>query len=51
MRWDLSDEIFSNVSFGAISGISGFQPGKYVACLCDRWYIGTIVECSTENSM
>ena len=52
MRRNLSDEISSNVSFGAISGdISGFQPGKYVACLYDRWYVGTIVECSTENSM
>ena len=41
MRWVSSDEIFSNVSFGATSGdISEFQPGKYVACLYDdRWYM------------
>ena len=47
-----SDEIFSNVSFGATSGnISEFQPGKYVVCLYDDWwYIGTIVECSSESN-
>ena len=50
--WVSSDEIFSNVSFGATSGdISEFQPGKYVACLYDeRSYIGTIVECSSQNN-
>ena len=47
MRQVSSNEIFSNVSFGATSGdISEFQPGKYVVCLFhDRWYIGTLVEC------
>ena len=53
MRWVSSDEIFSNVSFGATSGdISEFQPAdKYVACLYDdRWYIGTIVKCSSESN-
>ena len=52
MRRVSSDEIFSNVSFGATSGdTSAFQPGKYAACFYeDRWYIGTIVECSTENN-
>ena len=50
--WVSSDEIFSNVSFGATSGdISEFQPGKYVACLYDeRSCIGTIVECSSQNN-
>ena len=40
------------MSFGATSGdISEFQPGKYLACLYnDRWYIGTIVQCSSGNS-
>ena len=48
-----SDEIFSNVNFAATSGdISEFQPGKYVTCLYDdRWYIGTIVECSKKNDV
>ena len=52
MRRISPGEIFSNVSFGATSGnISEFQPGKYVACLFnDRWYIGTIVACSSENN-
>ena len=40
------------MSFGATSGnISEFQPGKYVACIYDdRWYIGTIVKCSSEGN-
>ena len=40
------------MSVGATSSdISEFQPGIYVACLYDdRWYIGTIVRCSTENN-
>ena len=39
MRRVSSDEIFSNVSFGATSDdISEFQPGKYVACLYDQGF-------------
>ena len=40
------------MSFGATSGdTSAFQPGKYAARFYeDRWYIGAIVECNTENN-
>ena len=53
MRMISSDEIFSNVSTTSAANfcdISEFQLGKYIAChYDDRWYIWTIVECSTEN--